>query len=261
MNRSACGCGGAPVESMAILNGNESVEGILSGVLTYLQYLRFLHQTNHWNASGSVSYSDHLMFQRLYEGVEDEIDSAAEKLLGYVKHPGGMRVDSQVGALSALSALFPESIPMTSRSYLAELVFLDVLEHFSQLARDSGKSTVGIDDFLASLSDAHETNLYLLKQRVKTSGEIPLSAESYFVDQPRYSDVLSMAESEAPTNDPAVAKHLIKNDQVLESPKKVMRQVDESPLTTDEIMALPGAKDFATLNRYVLDTTKVRGGR
>src|SRR5690554_7786782 len=43
--------------------------------------LKNLFYSYHWTASGESSYSDHLLFERIYESFEGYEDQAAEKLL------------------------------------------------------------------------------------------------------------------------------------------------------------------------------------
>jgi hypothetical protein len=81
-----------------------------------------------------------------------------------------------------------------------------------------------------------------------------MTAETYFVPQPKDYEVLELARSKAPSNDPIVIKNMIRQDQTDDSPRELKRKLEDSPLTVDEVLELPGAKMFSTLNRYVLKT-------
>ena len=54
----------------------------LSVILVNLRFLALVHQTNHWVAKGDAFYGDHLLFSRLYDTVNGEVDSIAEKAVG-----------------------------------------------------------------------------------------------------------------------------------------------------------------------------------
>ena len=53
----------------------------LSDLLATLRAVHFIHWTGHWQVKGSPYYGDHLLLQRLYEGLDNEIDTLAEKLV------------------------------------------------------------------------------------------------------------------------------------------------------------------------------------
>jgi len=54
----------------------------LSWALAFQRVLYHLHQTHHWQTSGITYYSDHLLFERLYSGTLEGIDSIGERAVG-----------------------------------------------------------------------------------------------------------------------------------------------------------------------------------
>ena len=56
----------------------------LGGVLALLRAQALSYQTSHWQVRGDDYYGNHLMFERLYGSVGEEIDTLAEKIVGYV---------------------------------------------------------------------------------------------------------------------------------------------------------------------------------
>ena len=56
----------------------------LGHTLACLRAMSFSYQTSHWQAQGATFYEDHLLFERLYGSVTEEIDALAEKLVGYL---------------------------------------------------------------------------------------------------------------------------------------------------------------------------------
>lgn len=145
----------------------------LSVLLVHLRFAYNAHQTHHWVSRGDTFYGDHLLFQRLYETVEPEIDRLAEKAIGL----GGIDcVDfrlqmQQIGALSrdyGAAATMPTASDLSRRSFAIEVAVLRCLAHCAESLKDMGLLTRGLDNMLAGFEDAHEGSVYLLKQRCES---------------------------------------------------------------------------------------------
>lgn len=88
------------------------------------------------------------------------------------------------------------------------------------------------------------------------------SAEHLFFDRPRAREMREFAESDALTNDIGVADAAIRSGDLAESARAIRNQVAEAPWTISEVMEMPGADEFGTLNRYVVETEQpVRSAR
>ena len=122
--------------------------------------------------------------------------------------------------------------------------------------------TLGLDDFLMSLANAHETNAYLLQQRAggvraggKTAQHNAPSAENWFVDTPMMRSVRELAQSGAISNDRPVAIKAVKENAAEWSVMEERRAVNDSPLTPNEtIKSTPGSDQFATLSTQIVQT-------
>ena len=53
----------------------------LKALLSCLRALRMSHHTAHWQVKGTPFYGDHLLFERLYTAIDDEIDGLGEKMV------------------------------------------------------------------------------------------------------------------------------------------------------------------------------------
>lgn len=148
----------------------------LAVFLDFLKALQMLHQEHHWQASGSDAYGDHLLFQRLYEGVQLEIDQLGEKTVSM----GGMRlVDSRLSLENIskfMSAVIENSdvgqydgMSRIKMSLLAERSFLSAGEKLMEMLSSKKQLSRGIENLLGAVLDAHETHVYLLDQRTKTT--------------------------------------------------------------------------------------------
>jgi hypothetical protein len=143
----------------------------LSVALSWLKALSTIHQSHHWQAFSDPFYGDHLMYMRLYEAVQKDVDAMAEKAVGM----GTIELVDPVKVLKhteiILSVIYearpgiPNPTDLAMRSLTAELHFLKALERISQLLESRSLLTAGIDNQLAGLADLHEQNVYLLKQR------------------------------------------------------------------------------------------------
>lgn len=143
----------------------------LSVALVHLKYLYALHQNHHWTAMGDSYYGDHQLFQRLYEGINPEIDSIAEKAigLGCTDNVSLTLTNSQVLKLimgHGSASTIPRSSDLASLSLKAEYNFLAVMKHLCDSLKESGMMTHGLDNLLAGIEDKHEGHVYLLKQRI-----------------------------------------------------------------------------------------------
>lgn len=142
----------------------------LSVLLVYLKFLAAVHQNHHWISMGESYYGDHLLFERLYSNVSGEIDKVAEKSigLGCVTNVNLQLVTQQVNKLVSgygMTATIPQLSDLARRSLMAEMNFLKAVDFARSSLEECGLLTNGVDNMLQDIADAHEGNVYLLKQR------------------------------------------------------------------------------------------------
>lgn len=158
-----------------LLNRWSSIHyGHLSVLLAYLRFLNVLHHHHHWVAKGQNSYADHLLFQRLYENVREEVDELAERAIGL----GDVETVDLLMQMQSLHAIIKECDGGTStigsnvgqlarKSLAAEYTFLKVLDMIKGQLDVNGLLTYGLDDLLGEIAGKHEEHVYLLRQRVE----------------------------------------------------------------------------------------------
>lgn len=155
--------------------GEESAEqtgdapGMLCHILGMLMAMRQNYHSSHWQVGGPNFYGDHLMFERLYESVEGDIDTLGEKI---VAKYGSDQVDGS--KLSQIQAHYvgdwsQEQDPV-QRGLASEKMFQSTVKGVYDSLKQSGELSLGLDDFLMTMADSHETNEYLLGQRAKGNG-------------------------------------------------------------------------------------------
>lgn len=142
---------------------------LLLQILAILRALQWTHQTSHWKVRGTTSYQDHLLFQRLYEAVGEEIDTLAEKIVGIY----GPDAILNLSLISDTHRFIAEHARVGARdgSYECALRMEEHLQRALKIAyedlKSQGEMSLGLDDFLMATANDHETALYLLRQRLR----------------------------------------------------------------------------------------------
>ena len=138
----------------------------LATILTALRALAWIHQAHHWQTRGDTFYGDHLLFDRLYNDIVEEVDSLAERCVGLAG------VDSVDPVLQAtVMASFVRTWCTGTGSYAqislgAEEDFLNLAKSVATSLKANQGLSRGTDNLLAGIEDKHESHVYLLKQRL-----------------------------------------------------------------------------------------------
>lgn len=140
-----------------------------------LRGLQLLYQTSHWQTSGPVYYADHLLFERLYNSLGEDIDALGEKCVGM----GSERLVEYRHSLQNMQMFLDAAADMivaenetpaqkhVVRALRAETAFIRAGESLMNMLEQKGILTRGIENLLGGILDKHEGLLYLLKQRNK----------------------------------------------------------------------------------------------
>jgi DNA-binding ferritin-like protein len=150
----------------AVLHGDsaDSAE-MLTGLLGRLKALYWFHWTAHWQTAGASFYGDHLMFERMKDSTAEEIDQLAEKIVGLFG----------AGAVNPHHVLEHEQMSMPTegtgfdlagKAFDLESQFQAELKNCYDHLEMADLLPLGLDDFLQALASAHDTNIYLLQQRL-----------------------------------------------------------------------------------------------
>lgn len=132
--------------------------------ISTLKAIYIIHQQNHWLAKGNSFYGDHLLFQRIYESAQEDVDGAAEKLISIV---GDECLDFKLQA-DLLNKVLNKYANLCNDPYSCSLAIEKDFVKFSKVAYDcfeqEGKMTLGLDDFLMATASNRETSIYLLSR-------------------------------------------------------------------------------------------------
>lgn len=138
----------------------------LCKLLSQLRALQQTYWTAHWQATGTAAYGDHLLFERMYEAMSGEIDNLAEKIVASF---GNNAVNShqQLTWMAYWTAQWSEGESGVFEQVRdCERQLQQTLKQTLDLCERVGICSVGLKNYLEDLADKHETNLYLIGQRL-----------------------------------------------------------------------------------------------
>ncbi len=147
---------------------------LLQMLLAVLRGAHFAHWTSHWQVKGSNSYGDHELMGRVYSTLVEEIDTLAEKIVGTYGVEAVNAVE-QVQLMANHLLPLAESHSMNNpirRALLIEEGLQVIFKNTYNMLKEQGGLTLGMDDFIMSMANKHETSLYLLRQRCDTRPKI-----------------------------------------------------------------------------------------
>lgn len=126
-----------------------------------LRAAHHLYWTLHWQAKGQPQYGDHLLFERLYSAMPEDMDGLAEIIAG---HYGADKLDpikSWAMASEKINSVAKGSSPLAIAEMIMELAEVANAEVEGSDCPYPG----GLSNFLSGLSTKHLADIYLLKQR------------------------------------------------------------------------------------------------
>jgi len=158
-----------------LLGELENPSNWLSVTIAFMRSCGLVHQTHHWQTRGPSYYADHTLFERLYDESQEMIDTLAEKAVAFRQHP----VVDPLRQVSLIGKIVPYLYEGTSDggsdaypgiSLRAELRLLVLLKLVYKRLEGAQCLTMGLDNLLQDIADQHEQFVYLLQQRVVSSG-------------------------------------------------------------------------------------------
>lgn len=143
---------------------------VLLQILAQLRGLQWSHWNSHWKVQGDHQYGDHLLFERLYTATQEEIDTLGEKVTSYY----GPKAIDDLGTIAETTKFLSlyrngDTGPtdLYERALKLESHFQRSLKVAYGSLKASGGLSLGLDDYLMSVANAHETAVYLLRQRLR----------------------------------------------------------------------------------------------
>ena len=132
----------------------------LHQLLIKLNSLYQFYKSSHWLSNGINFYSQHKLFEELYEDLDDEIDALAELILAFDDKDDKLNskfiADETAKITKSTSSKFLENIKLASEQEL------DIIELIDSIKADS--ISTGIYNHLCSIAQNHSRNAYLLSR-------------------------------------------------------------------------------------------------
>ncbi len=142
----------------------EKCDKVAALYLATLRAMSIIHQRNHWTTHGDNFYSDHLLFDRIYESTNENIDTAAEKFMGLFGDDF-LDYNTQTGLLNKVLLKYKElNISPVEMSLAIEKDFLKFSKDAYNCFEEEDRLTLGLDDMITSISGTREESVYLLQQ-------------------------------------------------------------------------------------------------
>ena len=136
-------------------------------LLACLRAAHFVHWTSHWQVKGTSYYGDHLLMDRIYNSVIEEIDTLAEKIVGYFG-PEAVEPLQQIELMTmGIRMLTKEETNPIQRASIVEECLQEIFARTYDKLVDMDCMTLGLDDYIMATANAHESNVYLLRQRLR----------------------------------------------------------------------------------------------
>lgn len=145
---------------------DNTAKNLMSKFVAFLRALYQIHQNAHWRTKGKEFYGNHLLFQRLYEGTQESVDSAAEKTIGLF----GSLPDLQDLVKQLTLEFHGENFDgnWVEAALMAEKLFQKIAEETYHKIKDLKMMTLGLDDMIMNIASRHEVHIYLLQQTIDT---------------------------------------------------------------------------------------------
>lgn len=229
------------------------VRRLLCDVLACLRAQYLSYQTSHWQVIGGSFYGNHLLFQRLYESVQEQVDSLAEKIVGYLGREA-VDLNHQMRHIMGYTMAWSQIDCHHKRGIRSEQDLQAALRRAYDGVKQVQAMTLGLDDWIMATANAHEENEYLLQQALTpVPGQKQASTdEAYFYKAPDQRAVLEFARSNAISNDVAVAEDAADEDHLDIPEAQAVAEAEEAPPLPTEIAKEPGGAAVSTLNQYVI---------
>jgi len=137
--------------------------------IALLKTMAIIHQHSHWTTKGSMFYGDHLLFARLYESAQENLDTAAEKFLGLFGD-SVLDYDLQNQLLNKTLSKYSDLEGSPAQMSMAiEKDFLKFSQEAFECFEREDTMTLGLDDMIMAIASQREESIYLLQQSLKGS--------------------------------------------------------------------------------------------
>ena len=150
----------------------EKVWQIANLYVATLRAIYLLEQHCHWTVKGAEFFSNHKLFERIYEGTQKDADLAAETMVGCF---GCEAIDynTQCDLIHKIMNKYADLQEKPIEQALAlEKDFLALSEKVAKALEAANEMNLGIDDLLTGISNHRQEAVYLLGQVLKEAHQL-----------------------------------------------------------------------------------------
>jgi len=129
-----------------------------------LKAIALIHQHNHWTNAGVAFFGNHLMFEKLYNSAQEDLDEAAEKFVGLF---GTECLDyqTQTELLAKVLSKYTELAGKpVEQSLTVEKDFIKFCDAAYEGFDSEDTLSLGLDDMIMSIVNSREEACYHLQQ-------------------------------------------------------------------------------------------------
>ena len=154
--------------------GNVAVKMMMFEYIGFLRMIQLWFHGTHHLTRGTGFSGDHVnLYSKIYTSAEEQFDGAVEKGIGLLGDELGCPIHITEKTLEIMSE-YPSPIELKSAGQAAvglqiEKDFLKFSQNFYDSLKQMGAMTLGLDDMIMANANAHESNAYLLQQRIKSA--------------------------------------------------------------------------------------------
>ena len=151
-------------------NMSKAFQTSLKISLNMLRALKYVAWNAHWMSRGPNFYGDHLLFEKIYIGDDDDsidnlIDTLAEKMVFLKINVNCPSTFEDIYVASIRSFMdHQDDLPKSVLGIVYEC--LQALKYAYEIGKRDNAMSLGMDDYLMATSNHIETYAYLLQQRV-----------------------------------------------------------------------------------------------
>jgi DNA-binding ferritin-like protein len=151
----------------------------LSHLVWELRFFSMASQVAHWRVFGPTAYSDHELYKRVYEKLNDLLDELAERLTAFSEFNDRENVSLVEQAMYVYERTMQLGPPLesaledanaTATWFYTELRSLSrKFRALADVMRTEGYLTMGLEDLLASTANDIEILVYFFERRSQLS--------------------------------------------------------------------------------------------
>ena len=154
--------------------GNVAVKMMMLEYIGFLRMIQLWFHGAHHLTRGTGFSGDHVnLYSKIYVSAAEQFDGAVEKGIGLLGDELGCPIHITEKTLEIMSE-YPSPLELKTAGQAAvglqiEKDFLKFSQNFYDSLKRMGAMTLGLDDMIMANANAHESNVYLLQQRIKSA--------------------------------------------------------------------------------------------